>query len=130
MRISDWSSDVCSSDLVEPPFGQHEAADMLRQVARRLQQFADEAVQPLDLAIVRIEPGLNEAPGRHLLAPASPARIGKPRGHILAETERLADLANRAAPAVVNDGARDRGAPAPRAAGAELGPRNGREAGR
>src|SRR3546814_17246570 len=70
--------------LVEPPFGQHEAADMLRQVARRLQQFADEAVQPLDLAIVRIEPGLNEAPGRHLLAPASPARIGKPRGHILA----------------------------------------------
>src|SRR3546814_8412560 len=86
---------------------------MLRQVARRLQQFADEAVQPLDLAIVRIEPGLNEAPGRHLLAPASPARIGKPRGHILAETERLADLANRAARAVVNDGRRDPGALAP-----------------
>src|SRR3546814_16589262 len=86
---------------------------MLRQVARRLQQFADEAVQPLDLAIVRIEPGLNEAPGRHLPAPASPPRIGKPRGHILAETERLADLANRAARAVLNDGRRTPGAPAP-----------------
>src|SRR3546814_5721483 len=99
MRISDWSSDVCSSDL------------MLRQVARRLQQFADEAVQPLDLAIVRIEPRLDQPPGRYVIAPASPACVGEPRGHILAEPQRLADLADRAARAIMDDGRGDSRAP-------------------
>src|SRR3546814_7882890 len=78
MRITDWSSDVCSSDL-----------------------------QPLDLAIVRVKPGLDEPLDRNLVAPASPARVGEPRGHILAEAERLADLANRAARTVVDDGRGD-----------------------
>ena len=76
---------VDRNQFVEPPLGEHEAPDMLRQVAWCLEQFADEAVQPLDLAIVRIESGLDEPFDRHFVAPASPARIGEARGHIFTE---------------------------------------------
>ena len=79
-------------------------------MARRLEQFADETVQPFDLAIVRIETCLNEAFNRYLVAPAPPTRVGEPRGDILAETQRLADLADCTARPIVDDGRGDRGA--------------------
>src|SRR3546814_15016070 len=42
MRISDWSSDVCSSDL------HPRTADLLEQVAQRVEQHGIEAWQSLD----------------------------------------------------------------------------------
>src|SRR3546814_20079852 len=31
MRISDWSSDVCSSDLIEPSFAHHYSRNVIRE---------------------------------------------------------------------------------------------------
>src|SRR3546814_10180107 len=45
MRISDWSSDVCSSDLVEGEDGYKAAKDFMKLLmpshARRVKQYAD-----------------------------------------------------------------------------------------
>src|SRR3546814_21160386 len=61
MRISDWSSDVCSSDLgrdgepgrVEPVVGQLEAAVRLAQDLRRRQPAVVEAEDAVVIAAVR-----------------------------------------------------------------------------
>ena len=42
--------------FVQPPLGQHEAADVLRQVAREAQQLGGQGRGAADLQVVRIEP--------------------------------------------------------------------------
>ena len=63
-----------------------------------------------DHRVLRIEPGLLDLHFVEALAPASPHRVGKRRGHVFGQPERLADIADRAARPVMNDGRDDRGA--------------------
>src|SRR3546814_7896495 len=58
MRISDWSSDVCSSDL-DGLVEQDRAADVLRQVGRGQQQLAVGAA----VLLVVLDPDAGEALG-------------------------------------------------------------------
>ena len=97
--------------LVQPPLGQDEAADVLRQVAReaRAARWAS-AVGAADLRVVGIEPGLADVLVGHAVAPAAPDRVGQRGGDVLGQAQRLADLADRHARAVVDDGGADGGA--------------------
>src|SRR3546814_20129333 len=101
MRISDWSSDVCSSDLAAAGDGDGELAiqplrdpkvEDLREKAQRLetQQYYAEAAKTLDQALEIVpddpallqeraeaalllgDPAQAEAPARPPLAPGSP----------------------------------------------------------
>src|SRR3546814_19579199 len=54
MRISDWSSDVCSSDLVDTP-GLHRGAK--RAMNRSLNRAARSAIGDVDLVVQVIEAG-------------------------------------------------------------------------
>ena len=88
----------------------HEAAHVLRQVARKPAQRLGDAQQPLHEPRVRIEAGFAQS-RRHRLAAI-------PEGEVLRdaidlgdiEPERLAGIAKRAAAAIADDGGGDRGA--------------------
>ena len=95
---------------VEPVLRQHVAADMLRQMAGKLDQFGGERDRAFDHRIRRIEPGLADLHLVEALAPASPHGVGQRRGDVLGQPQRLADIADRAARAIVDDGGDDRGA--------------------
>ncbi len=95
---------------VEPVLGQHVAADMLRQMAGKLDQLGGEFDGEFDHRIRRIEPGLPDLHLVEALAPASPHGVGKGCGNVLGQPQRLADVADRAARAIMNDGGDDRGA--------------------
>ena len=95
---------------VEPVLRQHIAADMLRQMPREFDQFGGELDRELDHRILRIEPGLPDLHLVEALAPASPHGIGERRGDVFRQPQRLADIADRAARPVMNDGGDDRGA--------------------
>ena len=93
---------------IEPILRQHIAADMLRQVPREFDQFSGELDGEFDHGVLRIEPRLPDLHVVEALAPASPHRIGQCRGHIFRQPQRLADVADRAARPVMNDGGNDR----------------------
>ncbi len=97
-------------ELVEPVLGQHIAADMLRQMARKFDQFGGEPHRLIDHGVVRIKPGLPHLHLGEAVAPAAPHRVGEQRGDVLGQPERLADVADRAARPVVDDGRDDGGA--------------------
>jgi hypothetical protein len=94
--------------FVEPVLGQDEAADMLRQVTRKLDQFGRKLHRAMDHGILGIETRLPHLHLGQAVAPASPNRIGEQRGDVLGQAERLADVADRAARTIMNDGGDDR----------------------
>src|SRR3546814_19596780 len=64
MRISDWSSDVCSSDLIaalETPFGSEPARD--GEMAEGHHRLQPEGMRVFENAAVAIELGQREAAG-------------------------------------------------------------------
>jgi hypothetical protein len=69
--------------LVQPPLGQHEAAHMLRQVARELQQFGGQGDGAPDLRIGRIQAGLLDVLVRQAVAPTAPDGVGQDGGDVL-----------------------------------------------
>ena len=96
--------------LVEPLARQHEAADVLREMAREAEQLRREADRLADLGVGGIEPGLADVLVGDLAVALAPDSAGERRGHVLLEAQRLADLADRHARAVVDDGRADGGA--------------------
>src|SRR3546814_7920648 len=77
MRISDWSSDVCSSDLVrvhQPPVLRILPASVLRQRRRQLVQDRQQRQSQLAVADVpgRVQLGLEDTGGR-----SEERRVGK-----------------------------------------------------
>ncbi len=63
-----------------------------------------------DRRIGGIEPGLPDVLVRQAVVVAAPHGLGERGGHVLRQPHRLADLADRPARAVMNDGGADRGA--------------------
>ena len=89
--------------LVEPLAGEHEAADVLRQVARKADQLVGKRDRLPDRRIGGIEPGVADVVVGHAFVLA-PYRLGERRGDVLGQAQSLADLADGAAGAVVHDG--------------------------
>ena len=73
-------------------------------------QLVREVDRLADGGVCGIEPRLPDVLVRQLLAPAAPDRVGQRRGDVVGQAQRLADLADRHARPVVDDGASDRGA--------------------
>ena len=96
--------------LVEALAGEHEAADMLRQMAGEADQRVGEGHGQPELWVGGIEPGFADMLVGDFLAAIAPHRAGERRRHVLLEAERLADLADRHARAVVDHGRADGGA--------------------
>ena len=95
---------------IEPVLRQYITADMLGQVARKLEQLGSQFDGKLDHRILRIEPRLLDLRFVEILAPASPYRIRQRRRHIFGQPQRLSDIANCAARPVMNDGGDNCGA--------------------
>ena len=93
--------------LVERRAGEHEAADMLREMARETDQIVGERDGLADRRIGRIEPGLADVIVRQAVAIA-PHGLGQRRGDVLGQAHHLADFADGAAGAVMHDGRADR----------------------
>ncbi len=93
--------------LVERLAGEHEAADMLREMARKADQLVGECDGLADRRIGRIEAGLADVIVRQAVAVA-PHRLGQRRGDVLGQAQDLADFADGAARAVMDDGGADR----------------------
>ena len=94
--------------LDQRPLGQDEAADVLGQVAREVDQLGGQVEAPASAA----RPG---APGPSRTcssstfdAVAAPDGVGQRGGDVLGQAQRLADVADRRARAVVDDGGADR----------------------
>ncbi len=91
------------------PAGEHEAADMLREMAREADQLVGKLDGLADRRIVRIEAGLADVIVGQSVAIA-PYGLGQRRGDVLGQSQNLADFADGAARAVMHDGCADRGA--------------------
>src|SRR3546814_19362733 len=63
MRISDWSSDVCSSDLLKKALSDGEAALSGKQADEKQRLHAKKAVKAATTKLARLEKGLAKAPG-------------------------------------------------------------------
>ncbi|GJD81874.1 hypothetical protein NBEOAGPD_5130 [Methylobacterium gregans] len=99
--------------LVEALARQHEAADMLREVARETDERGGEIDRLPDRGVLRVEAGSRDMGVRQILAPRAPDRVGERRRDVLGEAQHLADLADGRARAVMDHGRADRGALAP-----------------
>src|SRR3546814_1201191 len=84
---------------------------MLRQVAREGEQLRDEPLQPRDVVLFGVEARFDETFDRHFAAPAAPGRVSEPLRDVFAESQRLADLAHRAARPAMDHRRGDAGAP-------------------
>src|SRR5580704_6501870 len=96
--------------LVEPAAGDDEAADMLRQVAWKRLDLADQRANLAYARAVRAKPDARQIVRRDLASAAAPDRGGKRADRILRQAEDLADLADRRAAAITDDRARNAGA--------------------
>ncbi len=83
---------------------------MLRQMAGKFDQLGGQFNSEFDHRIPRIEPSLLHLHLAEALAPTAPHGIGKCGRDILRQPERLADIADGAARAVMDHGCDDRGA--------------------
>ena len=92
--------------------GEHETADMLREVARKADQIVGEVDGLTDRRIEGIKSGLADVSVRQSVAIA-PYGLCQRRGHVLGQSQHLADLADGAAGAIMHDGRADRRAVAP-----------------
>ncbi len=102
--VADWHQ------FIQPPGGQHKAADVLRQMARGHQQLLNNAVHPGDFGIVDVEPRLGKAGLVQFARKTAPDGRCQPGGDILRQAQRLADLAHRAARAIMDGGGGNGGA--------------------
>ena len=93
--------------FVEPFAGEHKAADMLGEMARKADQIVGKLDGLPDGRIGGIEPGLADVIVRQAVAIA-PHGLGERRGHVRRQPQNLADFADRTAGAIVNDGRADR----------------------
>src|SRR3546814_644256 len=107
MRISDWSSDVCSSDLLEAALAAAHAdisardilIDTLRvQIARLKRMQFGKSSEKLDTQIAQLELALEELEGEAIVAAArraDPAEVDRPSpvralpAHLPREEQRI-----------------------------------------
>ena len=92
------------------PARQHEAADMLGEMAREAEQLLRELEAAGEQRVGRIEPGLAHILLRQGGIAQAPDGGGERRDGVLGEAERLADLAHRRAAAIGDHGGGDAGA--------------------
>ncbi len=78
-------------------------------MAGEFEQPLGKGTQPGELGVGGIEPGFDQPAVGHVVAPVAPDRAGELGGDVLGQPERLADLADRAAWAVVDHGGGDSG---------------------
>src|SRR3546814_3484771 len=103
MRISDWSSDVCSSDLVQRLCGDHEAARVLGQMSGKTDQLSGQAQDPTQHWAVRVETTFAQAiHWRRLVTPA-PATVGQRVDLIRRQAQGFGDVPHRAGTVVAAD---------------------------
>ncbi len=95
--------------VVEPAAGEDETADVLGEVAREAGQCVGERDGLADRRVLRVEAGLANVIVRQFIA-VPPHRFGKRCGDVLGQPQCLADFADGAPGAIVNDGRADRGA--------------------
>jgi len=93
--------------FIQTVFGEHKATNMLRQMARKIEQLADQRMQLGNLRIGRIKACLHQPLFRQLPPEAAPDRPRQPRRDILGQAKRLAHLAHRAARTVMDHGGGD-----------------------
>ena len=97
-------------DLRQRPARQHEAADMLREVAREADQLLRQLEHAGEQRVVGIEPGWRtSSSGRPPLLEA-PDGAGERGDGVLGKPQRLADLAHGRARAIADDGGGEPGA--------------------
>ena len=96
--------------LVEPAFGEHEAADMLREMAREAAQRGRQFERQHQPGIGGIEAGLAHMADVDAARSHAPHRVGHRAHRVGRQAERLADLADGAAAAVGDHRGRQRGA--------------------
>ena len=97
----------CRADrhgLVQSVTGQNETADMLRQVARKADQRDGQFHRASDDGIVGVETRLSDMLLVDAAARYAPDRIGERCRHILSQPQRLADIADRTAGPIADDG--------------------------
>src|SRR3546814_5585601 len=104
MRISDWSSDVCSSDLLEAALAAAHAdisardilIDTLRvQIARLKRMQFGKSSEKLDTQIAQLELALEELEGEAIVAAArraDPAEVDRPSPRSEEHTSELQSL--------------------------------------
>ena len=68
--------------FIKPVFGQDIAADMLRQMAWKIEQLADKGMQPGDVRVVWVKPRLNQPRLGQVAAKAAPDGARQTRGDI------------------------------------------------
>ena len=94
--------------LVEPALGQHKAADVLGEMARKAQELAGEDRRAADVGTFRIQARLTNVVVGYAVAPAAPYRFGQSGGDVFGEPQRFSHIADGAARAVMDDGGADR----------------------
>ena len=90
------------NDGVQPVAGEHETADMLRQMARKTEQLVGVTDDTCDQLIAVIEAGMGSILAV-ITAAAAPETARQSRGDIFGEPERFADFANGAPRTIGND---------------------------
>ena len=95
--------------FVQPAAGDHEAADMLRQMARKTDQRVGQFDQQTHRRTVWIHAGLANALGQDLTSVEPEMIPSEPLDPGQRETQGPSDVAQRAAGAVANDGRGQRG---------------------
>src|SRR5690606_22660772 len=93
----------------EPAAGDDEAADVLREVARKADEFFGERDQPLRDRAGGVEPGLGQAFGQDMAAVEPVVLARQSLDQRLVQAERAADVAQRAARTVADDRGGERG---------------------
>ncbi len=83
--------------IVEPVMREHEAAGMLRQMARRADQLRGEVERQRKARLAGIEVERGDMLLGHAVIRPAPDLRGERCGHVLGQAKRLADFAHRAA---------------------------------
>src|SRR3546814_3167351 len=108
MRISDWSSDVCSSDLLaaDQRGGERRAPDRAAQLRPQMRHCADvvlvamgqqQAVQPVAMPDDRLDVGQDDVETRHAVVGEGDAEIDhQPPAGVAVPVQVHADLARPA----------------------------------
>ena len=97
-------------DFRQRPARQHEAADMLREVAREADQLLRQLEHTGEQRVSRIEPRLADIFVRQARIAQAPDGGGERGDGVLGKAQRLADLAHGSAPAIADDGGGEPGA--------------------
>src|SRR5690606_25504549 len=99
--------------LVQPVLGQDEASDVLAEMTGKVQQARRHLDRADDHGVGGVQSRLNDVAIVDLGAPTAPVAGGGTGGDVFGQTQDLADRADGAAGAKVDDGGGDAGAVAP-----------------